>query len=320
MTKRFLTAMTAVSVGLWGPASLAASAETSPAPATVVQADPERSCAGEPATLTWTPPAGVADLTGYRIVHGLVTPTTPITQVYDVGADETSLNFTIPFGFSTFLIYAITSAGVASAPFTSAALMGNRAPFPMSWDTVGTNTVGDGTATVSYKWYGGVTTSTTGGTLPVTVRITASPGGASVDVPTGGSHSVTSTFSGLTNGVDYTFSAVTFNACGSSAPSVSPGFTPGLAPTWTRSTPPLDVGPGQYVYKFAAAGDPSPTYTLVGAPSWLEISTNGLVTGRPPAGTSSFSYSVVAGNGVGIHPFDRTDIVAGPFTVSVRAK
>ena len=317
-TKRLLTALTAASVGLFGTVSAPASAETALTPATMVQANPERSCAGEPATLTWTPPAEADDVTDYRIVHQIVAPGGPRFLTYQVAADQTSLHFTIPFGFNTFLIYAVSSAGVAAAPFASTALMGNRTPSDMGWDSGGTNTVSDGTATVSYKWHGPVTTFTTGGTLPVTVRITASPGGATVDIPTGGSHSVSHTFSGLTNGVDYTFSAVTFNACGSSATRGSPVFTPGVAPTWTRDLPHLDVGRGEYVYKFAATGDPEPTYELLAAPSWLEISSKGLVHGRPPAGTHSFSYSVVARNGVGIdHPYHRTDVVAGPFTVSV---
>ena len=300
-------------------APLTASAQTSPAGATIIQAHPDRSCAGDADTLTWTPPADVAGLTGYRIVHQVITPSTPSIIFTDVGPNQTSLPFTVPFGFSTFLIYSVTSEGVASTPFASASITGNRAPHPMNWDNLGTNTVGDGTATVSFKWYGPITTSTTGGTIANTVRVTASPGGASVDIPASVS-GVSATFGGLTNGVGYTFTAVTFNACGSSSSGRSPTFTPGVAPAWTRSTPPLSASPGRYVYKFAAAGDPSPTYRLVDAPSWLHISPNGLVTGRPPAGTNSFSYSVVASNGVGIaHPaFPKTDVVAGPFTVTLR--
>lgn len=60
---------------------------------------------------------------------------------------------------------------------------------------------------------------------------------------------------------------------------------------------------GQYVYKFAATGDPSPTYRLVDAQSWLNIAPNGPLSGRPRSGRDSFSYSVAAGNGVGIEVF-----------------
>ena len=316
MVKRLVLAVTAVSLGLAGLAAVAGPAEASLATATITQADPDSSCAGESATLVWTP-ADVTGLIGYQVVHQFYEARMPHFVTTEVGPDVTSLDFTIPFGLSTFLIRAVTSAGVQQEPFAAGHVRGNQAPFAMSWDNRENDAVGDGTATVSFKWYGPVTESIVGGVLPTTVRIVASPGGASVDIPTNGSWSVTHTFTGLTNGADYTFSAVTFNACGASGPSTSAVFTPGRAPVWTRGAPPLRTGPGEYVYNFTATGDPTPTYALVDAPSWLQISPRGRVSGRPPAGTDSFSYSVVAGNGVGIHPFDNTDVVAGPFTVSV---
>jgi hypothetical protein len=50
----------------------------------------------------------------------------------------------------------------------------------------------------------------------------------------------------------------------------------------------------------------------VGAPSWLTVNTTtGTVAGTPPAGTTTFSYSVIASNGV------TPDATAGPFTVTV---
>ncbi len=316
IVKRFVVGVTVAAVGLVSMASVGASAETSTSAATILQADPERSCVGEAATLSWAPPAGVAELTGYQIAH-YYRPLTPSITTTELGLEHTSFDFTIPFGLSIFLIRAVTSAGVQPDPFASASVQGNRAPFAMSWDNRENDAVGDGTATVSYKWDGPVTESTTGGTLPVTLRITASPGGASVEVPVGDASTVTHTFTGLANGVNYTFSAVTFNACGASEPELSAEFTPGVAPVWVRNTPPLRAGRGEYVYNFTARGKPAPTYQLRDAPSWLQISPKGLVSGRPPGGTESFSYSVVAGNGVGIHPFDNSDVVAGPFTVSV---
>ena len=57
---------------------------------------------------------------------------------------------------------------------------------------------------------------------------------------------------------------------------------------------------------------PTPTYSLApAAPSWLTLdSTTGALSGAPPAGTTSFSYSVIATNDVGI-------VTAGPFTVAL---
>jgi len=67
-----------------------------------------------------------------------------------------------------------------------------------------------------------------------------------------------------------------------------------------------------YAYAFAASGVPGPAYSLAsGAPSWLTLdATNGALSGVPPAGTSSFTYSVVATNSVG-------NVTTGPFAVTV---
>jgi hypothetical protein len=84
-------------------------------------------------------------------------------------------------------------------------------------------------------------------------------------------------------------------------------------PTITAQAPPLAGVTGQnYQYTFAGSGFPSPTFALTGAPAWLSINgTSGVVTGTPPAGTTSFSYSVVASSGIS------PDVTVGPFTVSV---
>lgn len=286
--------------------------------ATIVQAEGANSCAGDRATLNWSPP-DVEGLTGYRVEHWVYTPS-PRAVLTEVRLEQTSLPFALEPGLNIFLVYAVTTDGLAGSPFADSFIVGNHTPHAMAWPVEGA-AIGDGTATTSFRWFGPVKLSTRGGELPVTVQVAASPGGASVKgVLATAEDSYTATFEDLTNGTAYTFTAVTSNACGSSAPSSSPSFTPGVAPTWVRADPPLSAGStGHYVYKFAADGDPRPTYRLVDAPSWLEISPNGLVRGRPPEGISSFSYSVVASNGVGIaHPsFATTDVVSGPFSVSV---
>lgn len=83
-------------------------------------------------------------------------------------------------------------------------------------------------------------------------------------------------------------------------------------PAWTADTPPLSASPGEhYDYTFQASGVPAPTYSLVGAPSWLQInSTTGEVSGDVPWGIGWFSYSVTASNSVG-------SISTGTFVVSV---
>ena len=86
-----------------------------------------------------------------------------------------------------------------------------------------------------------------------------------------------------------------------------------FAPTFTKALPPLKATVGKsYSYGFTAVGTPNPTYALSGAPTWLKISSSsGSVSGTPPARTTSFTYSVVASNGVGQAP------TAGPFAVTV---
>jgi hypothetical protein len=103
---------------------------------------------------------------------------------------------------------------------------------------------------------------------------------------------------GLTNGVGYTFSVVTSNECGSAQAGPTLQYTPGVAPTWVKATPVTVTTKGNYSAKFEATGDPVPTYRLVTSEPWLKIEPNGRVTGSPPAGTKSFTYSVVASNGV----------------------
>jgi hypothetical protein len=87
----------------------------------------------------------------------------------------------------------------------------------------------------------------------------------------------------------------------------------GTAPAFTTDSPPLTATVGTpYQYTFAASGSPTPTYSLNGAPSWLTIgSSTGAVSGTPPTGTTSFSYSVTAANGVS------PDATTPTFTVAV---
>ncbi len=92
---------------------------------------------------------------------------------------------------------------------------------------------------------------------------------------------------------------------------------PPAGPVFTTDSPPQTVpSGGVYAGDFGASGVPAPTYALApGAPAWLSIepSFSGIVSGTPPSGTTSFTYSVIASNGVG------PVATAGPFTVTVTA-
>ncbi len=103
------------------------------------------------------------------------------------------------------------------------------------------------------------------------------------------------------------------NASYAAAPTVTATITVDQEPAFTLDSPPTTATVGQsYAYTFAASGAPAPTYALgAGAPTWLTINaTTGALSGTPPAGTTSFTYSVVATNGVG-------DPTVGPFVVTV---
>ncbi len=127
---------------------------------------------------------------------------------------------------------------------------------------------------------------------------------ATVTVPLGtpaGQHELL--FTGQTSGVTATL------------PVLIPA--PPAGPVFTTDSPPQTVpSGGVYAGDFGASGVPAPAYALApGAPAWLGIepSFTGIVSGTPPSDTTSFTYSVIASNGVG------PVATAGPFTVTVTA-
>lgn len=82
------------------------------------------------------------------------------------------------------------------------------------------------------------------------------------------------------------------------------------APVFTADSPPLtSAAAATYQYQFAAT-DAASWSLSSDAPSWLTVSGSGLVSGTPPAGTSSFTYSVTAANSTG-------SATAGPYAVAV---
>ena len=60
-------------------------------------------------------------------------------------------------------------------------------------------------------------------------------------------------------------------------------------------------------------------YMLEGAPPWLTVSSTGAVTGVPPAGTSSFSFSISATGSPTVGPFTVTVVPASVLTVHLGA-
>jgi large repetitive protein len=180
-----------------------------------------------------------------------------------------------------------------------------------------TITIGPGSQSISF-------TAPATGTVGGSATLTATGGGSgnpvvfTVDPSSGaGVCSVSGT-----NGTTLSYTAagtcvIDANQAGNTnytpAPQVTATITVDQAPAFVLDSPPLTAVAGQeYSYTFAASGTPAPSYALgTGAPSWLSVNAStGQVTGTPPSGTTSFSYSVTASNTAGT-------ATAGPFTVTV---
>lgn len=280
-----------------------------------------RNCDGDLDTLTWDAPAdtGGQPLLGYHVEEfdGGFNP--PHGAAFDVGPDVTSLPVTPEVGPDAFSVFADTSAGRSERAITTVFMDG--VPSPQSFDfTLNLDSVKRHAITTSASWFAQTKIPGVGGDYHhATVKIVISPGGESQSYeahPPG--EGVPVTFTGLKAGVQYHFTAVVKNKCGK-ATATSRGFTTGTDPQFFHATPPLSTAAGDaYRYRFGAKGTPTPTYSLVGAPPWLDIdAVVGLVSGTPPGGTQSFTFGVSARNTFGIEGIPHPAAMAGPFVVTV---
>jgi hypothetical protein len=155
-----------------------------------------------------------------------------------------------------------------------------------------------------------------GNTEPTTGNVDVTGAGNGCTVTLNGSNAGSCSISNLQPGGTYTLTAAYEGSTGyNQSPASSPvTVTIYQAPAFDVANPPQTATPGQnYGYTFHASGYPAPTYSLAGAPKWLNInSSTGTVWATVPYWASSFSYSVVASNGVG------SPATAGPFWVKVR--
>ncbi|MGC8512913.1 MAG: beta strand repeat-containing protein [Acidimicrobiales bacterium] len=157
-------------------------------------------------------------------------------------------------------------------------------------------------AAVSSATAGTVTFTASGATLcAATVSTSGTATCSSTNAPVGNGITVTGTYSGT---------ATLSGSSGTATLTVT-----GIAPTFTSTSAPTVATQGYgYSASFGASGDPTPTFSLSNAPAWLSINpSTGLVTGIVAAGLASFSFSVVAANGVS------PDATTGPYTVAVAA-
>jgi len=194
----------------------------------------------------------------------------------------------------------LTAASGYAISYTGGTFTVTQAPQTISFTPPATGLVGQS-----------ATLSATGGASgnPVTFTVDSSSGagvcgvsGDTVSYSAPGSCVIDANQAGST---DYTAAAT-----------VRGTITVDQAPAFTADSPPLTAATGTpYSYQFTASGTPAPAFTLGGgAPSWLSVnSSTGLVSGTPPAGTKSFSYSVTASSSAG-------SVTAGPFAVTVSDK
>ena len=130
------------------------------------------------------------------------------------------------------------------------------------------------------------------------------PGGCQITGVAPETYTLTATYSPADT-TDYSGSSASTSVTVTGSQNNNPPQQNGNAPQFTAYSPPSSVSGSSYSYQFSASN--SPSYSLVGAPSWLSIN-NGMVWGNIPNGTNSFSFSVYAWNQWG-------HVTVGPFWV-----
>ena len=190
-------------------------------------------------------------------------------------------------GLVTVLPYAPASAAALPVAVFTVTTPDPTATLPVAFDA---SLSSDPDGIASYTWSFGDGTPTQTGITPTHTFVTTGTYSVTLTVTDTGGRSASATLE------------------------VTPApLTVPTTPTFIRSTPALTTVSGtSYSYQFAVSGYPAPTYTLVGAPTWLSVgASTGVVSGIPPYGTTSFAYSVRADNGIG------SPATVGPFKVTV---
>jgi hypothetical protein len=262
------------------------------------------SCAGNLDTATWVPPSGVSGLTGFYVIEEQFTGGTPVFTYNEFGPDQSSLQFTVVNGETDVIVSTITPAGINPQPFGAAEETGYGIPMPMQWADEGANSVEDGSATVTFEWPGPPQASETGGDVSAdTVELTEAPDGQAQDFPAS-LDGVTPTFTGLTDGDQYSYTDTVSNICGTSQVSeLSPEFVPGVDPSISGTPPAATVG-DPYTYSLDVGGDPYPDLSVSSGqlPPGITLGDDGTLSGTPTA-AGDYDVTVTAQNDVGIEDF-----------------
>jgi len=195
----------------------------------------------------------------------------------------------------TFKVTATNAVGVGTASASSNSVTPTAVPGP---PTIGTATVGNASATVSFA-----APFSTGASAITQYTVTSSPGGLAMNGTTS-----PITVSGLTNGTAYTFTVTATNASGTGLPSaasnsVTPAVAtavPGAPTIGTASggnssatvsfTPPTNTG-GRPVISYTVTSNPG---GIVGLGTTSPVTVSGLTNGTP------YTFTVTATNAIGI--------------------
>lgn len=190
-------------------------------------------------------------------------------------------------------------SGSAPGSVSQAVATTAGANYTLTWYMAGNTNCGQSIKTMDVYWDG---TLVDAPTFNDTGDSTTSMGWVQLQL------NVTAT--GSSSVVEFADATPDMSQCGATLDNVSLVPASTARPAFTEDSPPLSTLAGTpYSAIFFATGVPA--YSLTGAPSWLSITPFGAVTGTPPDGTTSFTYSVTASNTDG-------SAVAGPYTITVQ--
>jgi len=176
------------------------------------------------AAVTWTAPIsdGGSEITGYTVTSSPSGGTASTT-----GGTSATVSGLVNGTSYTFTVVATNTVGNSGPSAASAAVTVSNVP---DAPTGASATAGDGSVGVTWT-----APSSNGGSAITGYTVTSSPGGIIVST---NSATFSASFSNLTNGTPYTFSAVATNPAGNSASSAaSIAVTPVAAATPVTSTP-----------------------------------------------------------------------------------
>ncbi|MEV7005460.1 putative Ig domain-containing protein [Streptosporangium sp. NPDC051022] len=268
---------------------LAAAASYTYASSPATPAAPTATAGVTSATVTWTAPAN----NGSAITSYVVTPylggvaQTPIT--YDATATTRTLTGLTAGSSYTFTVAAVNAFGTGTAGPASNAVVPYNVP---GKPVIGTVTVGDATATVTWTAPGNNGSAITG------YVVTPYLGGVAQTPQTFSGTATTQTLTGLTPGATYTLTVAAQNAAGTGpASDPSASVVPNALPSLNFPAPAGGEVGVAYSVALAVTGGTSPyTWSISSGtlPAGLSLNAStGVLSGTPTAsGTSSFTVKV----------------------------